>query len=725
MLHQEQGNDSQANKVRMHSSRAHRRSASSSGMRQTSTHLEMGEDEAQRLFARGGRRASGDDASSLYGVGGGGNKKTNIPSKGPFMAEVLKYIRHINFNNVLALLLLLALALIFLNMSNSGKRRQTMADGRDVLVPYGELKPFPKMTYSKDADYLPSNVLTIFSILRQLHPSSTDKNHVSEKYNEGLGYISTVNAVRSWLSLGKPVSVVLFGDQTSCNHVVSSVLVTIPSDRRKYVRCVDIPCFDAKYGAPMYSCIFAKAKELALGKTEFIMYSNSDIIYTDDLLHTINRVSIQFSEKLLMIGSRQDFDFWHYLDVMKSNWQESIRNIALNMGVEHNYFGIDYFLFRTKFFPEMPDFLVGRIRWDNWLVATRIKTKGFATVDSSNAVLALHQNHVHSYASHNRPGREVNEKIMGSVDYNLGHIQRTYYVIERVWKKDEAIGRFGHHRNILDCSEENPSVFEHCKIERRPQDLSVMLWKHAVKKNVVVLSNSCTDENVVNEWVASVKKAKISNYFIQCYNEHAFRELLLNTNLPVMYISPQEIIKGRRIAPYPNPTPAGEMILRLFLIKEIVKRTHFVLSVTADVVVNGALILELGEVSHDLGMVGANKEKTTLANASFSTNVLYVKPSTETLSLFEMAFKDIEELYAGEHPFANNAKEDPENTIHNAPNRPANEESVSKKLEEKFKGHKTEKPISVVLLDKSSVSNPLKEVVMPFDKSGGEEQEKK
>ena len=132
--------------------------------------------------------------------------------------------RHLNFNSVIAVVVLV-LVIFFVLDGRSSKRYSFSASKEDELV------PFSPVQYDKSADYLPDNVLTIFSILRQLSPSSTDANQVSEKYNSGLGYVSTVNAIRSWLSLSKPVSVVLFGDEASCAHIIDSVLKPIPASR--------------------------------------------------------------------------------------------------------------------------------------------------------------------------------------------------------------------------------------------------------------------------------------------------------------------------------------------------------------------------------------------------------------------------------------------------------------------------------------------------------------
>jgi len=54
---------------------------------------------------------------------------------------------------------------------------------------------------------------------------------------------------------------------------------------------------------PQYDCLFARAAELA--QTEFLMYTNSDMIYFDDLLAAVNKVAAE-NHDFLMVGQRTD-----------------------------------------------------------------------------------------------------------------------------------------------------------------------------------------------------------------------------------------------------------------------------------------------------------------------------------------------------------------------------------------------------------------------------------
>jgi len=56
----------------------------------------------------------------------------------------------------------------------------------------------------------------------------------------------------------------------------------------------------------------------------------------------------------------------------------------------------------------MPPFLVGRVRWDNWLLAQYIGSQDAVAVDASRVIQALHLNHMKVGASHNRTGGDYN-----------------------------------------------------------------------------------------------------------------------------------------------------------------------------------------------------------------------------------------------------------------------------------------------------------------------------
>ena len=68
-----------------------------------------------------------------------------------------------------------------------------------------------------------------------------------------------------------------------------------------------------------------------------------------------------------------------------------MRGRALAEGASRGATAIDYFVFTAGLFDPVPPFVVGRARFDNWLV-WRARERGIV-VDASRAVVAVHQRH--------------------------------------------------------------------------------------------------------------------------------------------------------------------------------------------------------------------------------------------------------------------------------------------------------------------------------------------
>jgi hypothetical protein len=71
--------------------------------------------------------------------------------------------------------------------------------------------------------------------------------------------------------------------------------------------------------------------------------------------------------------------------------RSALRERALATGTSRGATAIDYFVFTAGLFDPMPPFVVGRARFDNWLV-WRARQRGMV-VDASAAVVAVHQSH--------------------------------------------------------------------------------------------------------------------------------------------------------------------------------------------------------------------------------------------------------------------------------------------------------------------------------------------
>jgi hypothetical protein len=86
------------------------------------------------------------------------------------------------------------------------------------------------------------------------------------------------------------------------------------------------------------------------------------------------------------------------LDLDHPRWEERLRERAKEAGKLDRPWAIDYFVFPKGEWTEMPPFVVGRTTWDNYLIHDAL-SRGFAVVDSTKAVLAVHQSHAVSGAT--------------------------------------------------------------------------------------------------------------------------------------------------------------------------------------------------------------------------------------------------------------------------------------------------------------------------------------
>jgi hypothetical protein len=190
------------------------------------------------------------------------------------------------------------------------------------------------------------------------------------------------NALESWKRLHPDVEVILFGDDAGAAEVCRELgLGCEPAIER------------LKNGTKGLRSIFGRAQEIACH--DILCYVNCDIILTSDFLRAIEAL-FTGNAPFLMVGRRWDVDVTQPLDFSQPGWQEAIVQHARQEGFQRLYYNIDYFAFRRGLYVQIPDLVIGRNWWDQWLVWQAGAT-GAAVVDASEVVCAVHQNHDYSY----------------------------------------------------------------------------------------------------------------------------------------------------------------------------------------------------------------------------------------------------------------------------------------------------------------------------------------
>jgi hypothetical protein len=199
---------------------------------------------------------------------------------------------------------------------------------------------------------------------------------------QGHSAIIQRNALESWKRLHPDVEVILFGDDAGAAEVCAELgLRHEPTVDRK------------DNGTKSLRCIFGRAQELA--RHDILCYVNCDIILTSDFLRAIAALAPR-NALFLMIGRRWDVDVTQPLDFSQPGWQEAIVRRAQQEGFQRLFYNIDYFAFRRGLYAQIPDLVIGRNWWDQWLV-WQAGAAGVPVVDVSEVVCAVHQNHDYSY----------------------------------------------------------------------------------------------------------------------------------------------------------------------------------------------------------------------------------------------------------------------------------------------------------------------------------------
>ena len=123
----------------------------------------------------------------------------------------------------------------------------------------------------------------------------------------------------------------------------------------------------------------------------FYAYANSDILFDESLVTTLlylARVYKQISYGLFMTGRRTNVPIEMVGGLTSS---KQVKDIS-EKGQEGLPNAEDYFVVirGAVDWAQIPDFVIGRPGFDNWLVA-KARQWGLTVVDASNTVVAVHQ----------------------------------------------------------------------------------------------------------------------------------------------------------------------------------------------------------------------------------------------------------------------------------------------------------------------------------------------
>ena len=195
---------------------------------------------------------------------------------------------------------------------------------------------------------------------------------------EGIFDVIQKNAIRSWRKVSSEIEIIIFGDSFGAKEIASEV---------NGIYYPKIKC--SKNGVPFLSDLFDKANKISVNDT--LMFINADIIIPKNIFDPIKIIRNQF-QNFLSVGSRWDLDVDQLInfekeDIVKLFWEK-----ANNYSVRSSPAAIDYFIFNKNSIKKIPDFVIGRPGYDNWLL-WYARRNLIPLIDLSNEIRVIHQNH--------------------------------------------------------------------------------------------------------------------------------------------------------------------------------------------------------------------------------------------------------------------------------------------------------------------------------------------
>jgi hypothetical protein len=206
------------------------------------------------------------------------------------------------------------------------------------------------------------SVLTLFSVPKPFHGQ--------------IGVIQE-NAIRSWALLGADHEIILLGAEEGTVEAANRLGARHEPD----IRC-------SRFGTPLVSSAFERAQRIATH--DWLCYVNCDMVLMSDLPQAVRQVS-NLGRPVLVSGRRWRLEVDRPLD-FEPGWEDRWRRRVAANGWLDSVHCMDYFAFERGLFPELPEFALGRGRWDSYL-PYRAAALGALFVDATDSVIAVHQNH--------------------------------------------------------------------------------------------------------------------------------------------------------------------------------------------------------------------------------------------------------------------------------------------------------------------------------------------
>jgi len=194
------------------------------------------------------------------------------------------------------------------------------------------------------------------------------------------------NAIKSWTLL-PDVEVILLGEEEGLAEAAKELgvkhIVTVARNES---------------GTPLISSMFQLARENS--NSDLLCIINADMILMSDFVEAAKRVKGLRSE-FVLLSQRWDLDVTAPLD-FSGDWSRGLRSMVNDQDQLHRPAGSDFFLFPKFCYIDIPNFIIGRAGWDNWMIY-KARKENWAVIDCTPSVMIVHQNHDYSHLPGAKP----------------------------------------------------------------------------------------------------------------------------------------------------------------------------------------------------------------------------------------------------------------------------------------------------------------------------------
>ncbi|GAB4399621.1 MAG: hypothetical protein OHK003_24110 [Anaerolineales bacterium] len=205
------------------------------------------------------------------------------------------------------------------------------------------------------------------------------------------------NAIKSWTLLSD-VDVILLGEEEGLAEAARELGVKhIPHVERN------------ANGVPLISSMFQLARENS--SSDLLCIINADMILMPDFVENAKQ-AVKLKDKFVLLSQRWDYNITSPLDFAEG-WHSRLREDVRKQNQLHRPAGSDFFLFPKPCYADIPNFVIGRAGWDNWMIY-KARKENWAVIDCTPSVMIVHQNHDYSHLPGAKPHYdhpETNENI--------------------------------------------------------------------------------------------------------------------------------------------------------------------------------------------------------------------------------------------------------------------------------------------------------------------------